>query len=126
MLLALWSAYEWVQAQPDVPSHGGGSLGWYYNGWPKSKQKQADKVVDKIADVLEETAFLSPDVVEDKAYEFQTEQIAQNIITQLRIEDLFRHHEIQALIQEAKIEYYQNLARLREQDDEAAIMLLMN
>lgn len=24
MLLALWSAYEWVQAQPDAPSYGGG------------------------------------------------------------------------------------------------------
>ncbi len=109
---------------PTTPS--GGSLGWYYNGWPKSKQKQADKVIDKIAEVLGETAFLSPEIIEGQSFEAQKEQIAQNIINSFLIEDLFRHHEIQALIQEAQIEYYQNLAKLREQDDEAALMLLLN
>ena len=128
-MLSIWAYnYNWgdtpVPPTPTIPA--GGALGWYYGGWPKSKQKQADKLVEQLTDALEESACLSPEVIDNPAHEPQKEQIAQNIIVQLKIEDLFRYHEIQAAIKQAEFEYYQNLAKLREQDDEAALMLLLN
>jgi hypothetical protein len=99
----------------------GGSLGWYYNGWPEEKKEKAQELIEEYTEVLE--AVSAPEV---NIFTEQKIVIAQNILKQINAVDILNSAEIQAAIKQAEYQYYAHLAFLREQEDEAALMLLLN
>jgi hypothetical protein len=103
----------------------GGALSWYHGSWSKDKKKKADNLVNKIEETLEAIA-VPEEIIKKQDFIPQKEIIIDNIVKNLSLEDYFNHSEIQSAIFEAELRYYQNLARLRELDDEAAILLLIN
>jgi len=123
MLLALWPSYEFESGDAPIISEATqrGSLGWYYNGWTEEKREKAEDFVQEYTEVLE--AVSAP---EKNVFTEQKVIIAQNILKQIDALDGLNSAEIQAAIRQAEIQYYQNLAFKREQDDEAVLMLLLN
>lgn len=104
-----------------APPRFGGSLGWYYNGWPEEKQEKVEELVEEYTEILE--AVSAP---ETNTFDNQKIVIAQNILRKIDAIDIFNSAEIQAAIRQAEYDYYMNLAFKREQDDEATLMLLLN
>jgi hypothetical protein len=102
----------------------GGALGWFYNGSPKLKEK-IEQFEEQFVEALQ-TANVEEIRSDRPEFIRQKQIIAQNILRQLDAIDIYQSPQIQAAIIEAEFKFYQNLARLRELDDEAAILLLIN
>lgn len=120
MLLALWSAYEWVGTEP-VEDNGWLGGGYSYTP-PKTEKKTYDEFIDKYFEALKE----KPVEIASKMIEPQKEQLAAVVVREINALDILNSLEIKMAILQAEQAYFDYLARLREQDDEACLMLLLN
>jgi hypothetical protein len=121
-MLGIWAYnYDWGGVPPvETPIVGNPT---YYNP-PTYKKKSYDEFIDKYFEVLE---TVSPtQELEAPQFTPQKQVIASNIIRQINALDLFDTFEIQMAIRQAEIDYYNYLAKMREIDDEACLMLLLN
>ncbi len=113
---------------PDAVKTQGGALQnqWYYNGWAEEKKDKAEELTDKYIETLETIDLQENQSVSTPIFQQQKKAIVSNLVRQINALDIFNSAEIQAAIRQAEYDYYMNLAYLREQDDEAALMLLLN
>lgn len=117
LLLAVGSGAE-------APVTGGG-LGWYYRG-PDNQKKIEQKFEEEFVDVLEEIGIQENVIKTRPEFIRQRDVVAQNILRKMREAEALRSSEIQKMIMAAEAKYYERLAMFREQEDETALLLLLN
>lgn len=113
MLLALWHAHFEQGEAPPVPivRNGGALNKWYAYDLPEEQKEKAEEFVEEYVQELK----VSP----------KKTDIAPIVLKRIDAVDLLNTAIIQEAIRQAEIEYYTYLAR-RRQDEETALLLLLN
>lgn len=115
MLLALWSAhFEQGEAPPaPVTNTNGGGLPnkWYAYELPQEQEEKLDEFVQEYVQELKTSRQINIEPI---------------VLKRIDAIDLLGTAVIQEAIRQAEIQYYNYLAKRRQIDDEAALMLLLN